>query len=93
MHDIKCPNSMVRAEVIEPKLFSIIDELTRNKEILNVRLTRLIKAQAEPNEALLESIHEQKKLIQENLRKQKKLTDVFMQDCVSMEVYKEKSAD
>lgn len=93
MHDIKCQNSMVRAEKVEPQLFAIIEELTRNKEVLNVRLTRLIKAQAEPSEAFLELVHEKKKLIQNNLRQQKKLTDAFMQDCMSMEIYKEKSTD
>lgn len=93
MHDIKCKNSMVRAEVIEPQLFAIIEQLTRNKEVLTVRLTRLIKAQAEPSEAFLEMIQAQKKLIQENLRKQKKLNDAYMADCMAFEVYKEKAGD
>jgi len=93
MHDIKCRNSMVRAEMIEPQLFSIIEKLTRNKEILTARLTLLIKAQAEPSEAFLEMIGEQKKLIQANLRKQKKLNDAYLEDCLSFEVYKEKAAD
>jgi len=92
-HDIKCKNSMVRAEMVEPELFALIEELASSKEIFNVRLNRLIKAQSEPSEAFLEMIQDQKKLIQENLRKQKKLTDVYMQDCMAVEVYKEKSAD
>ncbi len=93
MHDIKCKNSMVRAEMVEPQLFAIIEKLTKNKEVLAVRLTRLIKAQVEPSEAFLEMIKDQKKLIQENLRQQKKLSDIYMQDCMSFEVYKPQAAD
>ena len=93
MHDIKCKNSMVRAELVEPQLFAIIEKLTRNKKILTVRLTGLIKAQAEPSEAFLEMIREQNRLIQENLRQQKKLNDAYMQDCMSFEVYKPKAGD
>ena len=84
---------MVRAEMIEPQLFAIIEKLTQNKEILTARLTLLIKAQAEPSEAFLEMIGEQKKFIQANRRKQKKLNDAYLEDCLSFEVYKEKAAD
>lgn len=93
MHDIKCKNSMVRAEMIEPALFAIIEKLACNKEILKVRLSRLIKAQAEPCEAFSEMVKEQNRLIQDNLRRQKKLADAYDQDCMAFEVYKEKSVD
>ena len=93
MHDIKCKNSMVRAEMIEPELFAIIEKLTQNQDILKVRLTRLIKVQAEPCEAFSEMVREQNRLIQDNLRRQKKQADAYDQDCMAFEVYKEKCAD
>ncbi|MBF0253741.1 MAG: hypothetical protein HQL11_01265 [Candidatus Omnitrophica bacterium] len=77
MHDIKCKNSMVRAEMIELDLFAIIEKLTQNQDILKVRLAQLVKVQAEPCEAFVEMIREQNRLIQDNLRRQKKQADAY----------------
>lgn len=93
MHAIKCKNSMVRAEIIEPQLFAIIEALTQNKEVLKIRLNHMIQAQAEPSEAYVEMVQAQKKAIQDNLRKQKKLNDAYMQDCMAFEVYKDQAGD
>ena len=91
-HYIKCENPAVRAEIIEAQVFSIIERIATIKDVVNKRIQGVIKAQVEPDEAYRQELNDLKAKLKENLIKQNKLNDNYLEGDIGIEIYKNKSA-
>lgn len=93
VHGIHCSNSSVRAEVLERQLYAILDVILKHPAIRNGRMERLVRSHAQVNdERLSGKVDEAKKLLRENLEKQKKLTEAYLERTIAQEVFKEQCA-
>ncbi|MBU0504177.1 MAG: recombinase family protein, partial [Candidatus Omnitrophica bacterium] len=90
-YHIKCDNPSVKAEDIEPKVFDIVKKVLVHGDMVNGRLDGLIKANMYINNTDvrqdLDKLHE---LINDNLTKQSKLNDAYMDNLIGIEIYKDK---
>lgn len=90
VHFIKCPNNSIRAEVLEPQVYEIIETILQHPEARDNRLKNVMNVQFETDEvdvkaekgALWESLHK-------NLEAQKKLWQTYKADLMAVEVYKQ----
>lgn len=88
---IKCNNKSVTADAISKQIWEIIDIISKNLHILE-ELGDAIKLSAtEPEECYLKQLEEKEKLLNRNLEKQKGLYEVYSQDKINLELYKERA--
>ena len=88
----KCGNPAVRAEIIEAQVLNVIEKLAEKGEFLTKRISNLLKAQAEPNEAIKQQMEETKTALKKTLAKQSKLTDAYLDNEIGIEIYKSKNS-
>ncbi len=88
----KCSNPAVRAEILEAQVLDIIEKLTEKEGNLAKRIDNVIKAQAEPDEAIQQQIDLVKKELEKLSIKQSKLTEVYLDNEIGIDIYKNKNA-
>jgi len=87
----KCSNKSVTADAINKQVWDIIDTIAKNLHILE-ELGDAIKLSAtEPEQCYIEQLEEKEKLIHRNLEKQKGLYEVYREDKINIDIYKEKA--
>ncbi len=90
-HNIHCSNPAIRAEVLEPQVFVILELLLRHPTVKTGRIGLLIQSHAQLNDEQLEQQRQELKTkLKTNLEKQGKLTDAYLEGTVAKEVYKER---
>ena len=88
----KCENKAVTADAINEQVWKVIDTICQNIHILD-ELGDLIKmAATEPEELYMEQLEEKEKLYHKKLEKQRVLFELFDEDKINVDVYREKSA-
>lgn len=92
VHFIKCSNAAVRAEVLEPQVFKILEEMISHPDIKSGRYDNLIKTHKfGADEQLDEKNRELRNKLRLNLEKQAKLNDSYLDNLVAIEVFRDKS--
>ncbi len=90
-YHIKCDNTCVKAEDIEPKVFEIVKKMLSHRDIVHGRLDNLVKAHIYLNNAdVRKELDEINELLKVNLAKQSKLNDSYMDNLIGVEIYKDK---
>ncbi|MBU3958853.1 MAG: recombinase family protein [Candidatus Omnitrophica bacterium] len=88
---IKCNNKSVTADAIGKQVWDIIDMIAKNLHVLE-ELGDVIKLNAaEPERCFVEQLEGKEILLNKNLEKQKGLYEVFSQDSINLEIYKERA--
>lgn len=90
VHFVKCPNNSIRAEIIEPQVYEIIETIMQHPEARDNRLKNVFKEGFEVDDvdfkveksALWESLHK-------NLEAQKLLWQTYKADLMAVEVYRQ----
>lgn len=87
----KCSNKSVTADAINRQVWDIIDTISRNLHILE-ELGDAIKLSAtEPEQCYVEQLEQEEKLLNRNLEKQKGLYEVYSEDKINLNLYKERA--
>ena len=87
----KCSNKSVTADAINKQVWEIIDTISRNLHVLE-ELGDVIKLSAtEPEQYYIEQLEAKEKLLNRNLEKQKGLYEVFSEDKINLDIYKERA--
>ena len=88
---IKCNNAGVSADAISAQVWDIIDVVRQNLHVIE-ELGDLIKLNSsQPEQVFLDELEELAKLLNKNLKKQKGLYEVFAQDKINLEIYKDRA--
>ena len=81
----------MKAEDIEPKVFDIVTKVLVHRDMVNGRLDGLVKANIYHNNAdVHQELDKLNELINNNLTKQSKLNDTYMDNLIGIEIYKDK---
>jgi site-specific DNA recombinase len=89
---IRCKNKSVKAEDIEPKVAFILDCLLRSKTLKSSRWTTVTSANFPSFEKISQGeIEKVKNRLNMNRQKQSKLTDAYLENLLSEEVFKAKN--
>ena len=92
VHFIKCSNSAVRAEVLEPQVFKILEEIISHPDMKSGRYDNLIKTHKLcVDEFLDEKNRELRDKLRLNLEKQTKFNEAYLDNLVAIEVFRDKS--
>ncbi len=87
----KCHNKAVSAEAINAQVWEIIDIISQNVHVLE-ELGDAIKCSIEePEECYREQLENMEELLGKNLVKQKEFYEVFKEDKINVDIYKEKA--
>ena len=90
-YHIKCDNPSMKAEDIEPKVFDIVTKVLTHRDMINGRLDSLVKANININNTdVRQDLDKLNELIKDNLTKQSKLNDAYMDNLIGIEIYKDK---
>lgn len=90
-YHIKCDSSSVKAEDIEPKVFDIVKKVLAHKDIIKGRLDGLVKANMQLNNVDVQrELDQLSASFSDNLAKQSKLNDSYMDNLIGIEIYKDK---
>lgn len=93
-HDIVCSNASVKAEYLEPQIFSILETLVNHPDIRNGRVDSLVSQDALKNDVDLSNKKKEfDSKLRENLANQKKLYDAYESNLIAIEIFKDKSID
>ena len=88
---INCNNKSVTADEIEKQAWDIIDVIRKNVHVLE-GLTDAIKLNAsEPEKVYVDQLTEKEDLLKKNIDKQKGLYELFSEDKINLELYKDKA--
>lgn len=88
---IKCNNKSVTADEIEKQAWDIIDVIQKNVHVIE-GLTDAIKLNAsEPEQVYVDQLTEKENLLKKNVDKQKGLYELFAEDKINLELYKDKA--
>jgi len=89
---IRCRNKSVKAEYIEPKVALILDCLLRSKTLKSSRWTTVTSANFPSFEKISkDELEKLKNRLKINRQKQSKLTDAYLENLLSEEVFKAKN--
>ena len=89
---IKCKNKSVKAEDLEPKVAALLDCLLRSETLKTSRWTSVTPANFPSFEKISKAdIEKVKNRLKSNLQKQSKLTDAYLENLLSEELYKQKN--
>lgn len=89
---IKCKNKGVKAEDIEPKVALILDQLLRSESLKKSRWTTVTGANFPTFEPMSKvELEKLKNKLTMNRSKQSKLTDAYLENLLSEELYKQKN--
>ncbi|MDP2942575.1 MAG: recombinase family protein, partial [Candidatus Omnitrophota bacterium] len=88
---IKCGNKAVTADAINKQVWDIVDVVRQNLHVLE-ELGDMIKLSAsEPEQELMGQLEEKEAFLKKNLEKQKGLYELFSEDKINLELYKERA--
>ena len=89
---IKCKNKSVKAENIEPKVAALLDCLLRSETLKSSRWTTVAAANFPTFDKISKvELEKLKNRLKINLKKQSKLTDAYLENLLSEELYKQKN--
>ncbi len=92
-HNIHCSNPAIRAEVIEPPVFKILELLLSHPSIKKGRMDSLAQSRTQVHdEHLAQQRSELKTRLKITLDKQSKLTDTYLKGTIAEEVFKDHCA-
>jgi len=88
---IKCNNASVSADAISAQVWDIVDVVRQNLHVIEEfgNMVRLNTSQ--PEQIFLDKLEILAKLLNKNLEKQKGLYEVFSQDSINLEIYKDRA--
>ena len=88
---IECKNKSVTADAINKQVWEIIDVICQNIHVLE-ELGDMIKlSSSEPEQCYIEQLEEREKKLNRNLEKQKGLYEVYSEDKINIDIYKERA--
>lgn len=88
---VKCNNKSVTADAINKQVWDIIDTINKNLHVLE-ELGDMIKLTAsEPEQCYIEELETKEKELSKNLEKQKGLYEVFSEDKINIDIYKDRA--
>ena len=88
---IKCNNMSVTADAINKQVWDIIEIIRKNVHVLE-ELGDMIKLNAsEPEQLYIEQLEEKDALLKKNLEKQKGIYELFSEDKINLELYKDRA--
>ncbi|MBL7130681.1 MAG: recombinase family protein [Candidatus Omnitrophica bacterium] len=88
---IKCGNKSVTADAINKQVWDIIDTISKNLHVIE-ELGDMIKLSAtEPEQHYIEELETKEKGLSKNLEKQKALYEVFSEDKINIDIYKDRA--
>ncbi|MBN1871361.1 MAG: recombinase family protein [Candidatus Omnitrophica bacterium] len=88
---IKCKNKSVTADAINKQVWDIIDTVSKNLHVIE-ELSDIIKLSAtEPEQHYIEELETKEKALSKNLEKQKALYEVFSEDKINIDIYKDRA--
>jgi len=88
---VKCNNRYVTADSINRQVWDIIDTISKNLHVIE-GLGDMIKLSAtEPEQHYIEELEMKEKTFSKNLEKQKALYEVFSEDKINIDIYKDKA--
>ncbi len=88
---VKCNNKYVKADVINKQVWDIIDTISKNLHVIE-ELSEVIKLTAtEPEQKSIEDLEAKEKELSRNLEKQKGLYEVFSEDKINIDIYKDRA--
>jgi len=89
---IRCKNKSVKAQEIESEAAEILETLLRNDKLKTSRWMNVTEANFSVfEETLKPDLEKVKSRLRSNLGKQSKLTDAYLEDLLSEELYKQKN--
>lgn len=88
---IKCTNGQIKADELHAKVFEILNVLAEQNPVKEEFEDLLRKTACEPNEHYAQELGEKEKHLARNLKKQSELFDLFKEDRINIEVYREKA--
>ncbi|MDP2939720.1 MAG: recombinase family protein [Candidatus Omnitrophota bacterium] len=92
VHFIKCLNAAVRAEVLEPEIFAILEQIIEHPELKAKRFDNIVQSRVQlADEQLKEQKDKLREELRKNLDKQSRLNEVYLDNLVAIEVFKDKS--
>ena len=92
VHFIKCPNPSIRAEILEPQIYAILELLISHPELRSMRTDNFIMAKSQISDENLDAEKGNlKDQLRKNLEKQHKLNETYLENMLAIEVYRDKS--
>lgn len=88
---IKCNNKSVTADAINKQVWEIIDVICRNIHVLEELGDAIKLNSSEPEQCYIEEIEQKEKQLSRNLEKQKGLYEVYSEDKINIDIYKERA--
>ncbi|MDP2940256.1 MAG: recombinase family protein, partial [Candidatus Omnitrophota bacterium] len=92
---IRCTNRSVKAEDIEPEVTKVVAQLVQNERLKQCRWTTVTSPKGANFPVFAESaktdLLKVKNRLENNLKKQSKLTDAYLENLLSEELYKQKN--
>ncbi len=90
-YHIRCSNPSIKAKDIEPKVFDIIKKILAHENIVHGRLDGMVKANIYLNNSdVRQELDKLNESLNDNLAKQSKLNDAYMDNLLGIEIYKDK---
>lgn len=88
---VKCGNKSVTADAVNQQVWDIIDIISKNLHVIE-ELGDVIKMTAtEPEQYLIDELEAKEKALNKNIEKQKVLYEVFSEDKINADIYKERA--
>lgn len=88
---LKCDNKAVTADAISEQVWDIIDIIHKNIHVLEEMEDVIRLSVEEPEECFVAELDEKQRLLSKNLEKQKGLYEVYSEDKINIEIYKERA--
>ena len=93
---IRCKNKSVKAQEIETEVAEILETLLKNDKLKTSRWTNVTEIASPPSAArndprAFKDVKALKNRLESNLKKQSKLTDAYLENLLSEELYKQKN--
>lgn len=88
---IKCNNKAVTADILNKQVWDIVDVISKNIHVME-GLADLIKLNvSEPEQLYIEQLEEKEALLKKNIEKQKEIYELFSEDKINLELYKDRA--
>lgn len=88
---LKCNSVSISADDANKQVWQIVDTISQNLHVLEELGDRIKLGTVEPEETLIEKLEESERLLHKNLEKQKSLYEIFSEDKLNIDIYKEKA--
>jgi len=88
---IKCNNKSVTADAINKQVWEIIDVICQNIHVLEELGDRIKLSASEPEQCYIEQLEAKEKHLSRNIELQKGLFEVYREDKMNLDIYKERA--